>query len=121
MKQGHYTLATKTRVYVDVDLPRWTLILAAASLAEIWLARREKRWPGLLLPGAFFLRALAKAVLFYAACEPSGMALGSAVLEFVLYNVPTALLLAVYTACREYRKRKQRRAQELDRMHIDDL
>lgn len=121
MKQGHYTLATKARVYVDVDLPLWMLILAAASLAEIWLARREKRWPGLILPGVFFLRAAVEAVLFYAACEPSGMALGSAVLEFVLRNLPTALLLTVYAACREYRKRKQRRARELDRMHIDDL
>lgn len=121
MKQGYYTLATKARVYVDVNLPLWTLILAAASLAEIWLARREKRWPGLVLPGLAFLRGMAKTILFYAACEPSSMALGAAVLEFVLDNIPTAVLLAVYAACREYRGRKRRRAQELDRTRIDDL
>ena len=121
MKKGYYTLATKTRVYVDVNLPLWTLVLAAASLLEIWLARREKWWPGLILPGLALLRGTAKAILFYAACEPSGMALGTAVLEFVLCNIPTAMLLAVYAVCRECRKRKRRRAQELDRMHIDDL
>ena len=51
-----------------------------------------------------------------------GVLLGTAIQYFGLYQIPALLLLAVYAACREYRRRKRRRMEDqIDRMNIDDL
>lgn len=118
-RTGYQTVATKYRIYLDIDWPRWLLFGALAVLLELYLATREKRWPGLLLPAAALAGAAVKAYLFYAENAPSGMALGGALLMLVLYSVPALVLLAVYAVCREWRKRKQRRDQA--KMHIDDV
>jgi hypothetical protein len=43
--------------------------------------------------------------------------IGSAVYIFILYNIPTAILLAIYAACRG--KRNRQRA--LEKMSVQDL
>lgn len=99
------------------------LVLAAATVCaalEIWLARREKRWPGLLLPGAAFLWALAEVVSAFAGLwQRSAGALGLALLMLLWCSVPALALLAVYAACRTLWKRKRRR--ERDKMDISDI
>lgn len=124
-RPGHWTVATKYRIFLDyrdfsdIDWRRWLLFGALAVLLELYLATREKRWPGLLLPGAALAGAAVKAYLFYAENTPSGMALGAALALLALYGVPAMVLLAVYAVCRERRRRKQRRDQA--KMHIDDV
>lgn len=111
-----------TRIHAG-SLP---VLLAAGViclLLEAHLARREKRWPGLILPGVSFLWALAGAVLYVTAefGRLSG-AVGFGLLIFLDKNVVTLVLLAVYAVCREHRKRRQRRLEEqIDRMHIKDI
>lgn len=111
-----------TRIHAG-SLP---VLLAAGViclLLEAYLARREKRWPGLLLPGVSFLWALAGAVLYVTAefGRLSG-AVGFGLLIFLDKNVVTLALLAVYAACREHRKRSRRRREaQMDKMNIDDL
>lgn len=107
------------------DLAKQLAVVLLAVLAEAYLARRESRWPGLLLPMAAFLRALGS-ILIYGVLPLELMAqlkltTGALVQMFLQRNLPTLGLLAVYTACRKYRRRKQRRGQELDKMNIDDL
>lgn len=98
-------------------------LLAAAALCvalEIWLARREKRWPGLILPGAVSLWALIEAACFFAGLRQRfAGALGFALLMLLQEIVPAAILLAVYALCRELRRRK--RLRERDKMQIDDI
>lgn len=118
-RTGYRTIATKYRIYLDIDWPRWLLFGALAVLLELYLATREKRWLGLLPPGAAFAGAAVKAYLFYAENTPSGMALGAALAILALYGVPALVLLAVYAVCREWRRRKRRRDQA--KMHIDDV
>ena len=125
MKEGHYTLATKMRVYIDTDPLRWGLALAAAAVVEVWLARREKWWPGLILPGASFLWTLGCLLVSYgvapAFLETLGIS-GLMLLQKLLWNnLPTLALLAVYAVCRLLRRRKCRRERELDKTRVDDL
>ena len=93
------------------------LMLAAAGvLLQIFLSRRESKWPGLILPGIGFLFSLV-AVLNVAAVGSAGETIKAILLVLVLYNVPTAVLLAIYLACRE----KFRKRREMDKMNIEDL
>lgn len=123
MRRGFYTTATKVRIFIDFDWREWVLPIAAALLAEIWLAGREKRWPGLVLPGLAFLWGTGKTMHFCAGAgnllRANGALLGAGLQYFALCQIPAVLLLAVYAVCREYRRRKRRREQE--KMHIDDL
>lgn len=96
---------------------------AACLLLEAWLAHREKRWPGLVLPGLAFLWALANAVLVLISdWERVSGAVGFALIFFLWDNVRTLALLTVYAACREHRRRRLRRMEaQMDRMNINDL
>ncbi|MDD3346696.1 hypothetical protein [Oscillibacter sp.] len=96
----------------------WVVLLVfvvGGTALQIFLSRREKRWPGLLLPGVTFLYAAAMACNVGRVGEtfPWGALLGA----FGLGNIPTVILLAIYFSCRE----KRRKRSELDKMQIDDL
>jgi hypothetical protein len=83
---------------------------------QIFLSLREPRWPGLVLPILSFCVSLLG--LFGVANFGDSAALAvTAVTVFLLYNIPTVLLLAVYFACRE----RQRRKRALERMQAQDL
>ena len=93
------------------------VIIGGAAVLEIFLARRKSRWPGLILPGITLLYALIMA-LNVAAVDQSGVQMLSQVLTvFLLSNIPTAILLAIYFVCRE----KRRVRDQLDKMNIQDL
>lgn len=102
--------------------PIHTLILLALLvgivLLQIFLSRRESRWPGLVLPILFFLFSLMYPLN---AVFLPGMSTGQLVLQIVLIwlaaNIPTYILLAIYFACRE----KYRRKKQLEKMNIQDL
>ena len=91
------------------------VFIVGGVLLEIFLARRESKWPGLVLPVLTLLYSLAKACNVAAIGDsfPWGALLGT----LVVGNIPTVVLLAIYVACRE----KQRKRSELDKMEIDDL
>ncbi len=82
---------------------------------QIFLSKRESRWPGLVLPGLTFLYSLVMvlSVAVYDGSFPWGPILAC----LLLGNVPTVILLAIYAACREKRKKHD----ELDKMNINDL
>ena len=84
-------------------------------LLQIFLSRRESKWPGLVLPLLTFLYALLMACS--AVAYNGGIPWGPILASLVLGNIPTVILLAIYAACRErFRKRS-----ELDKMNIKDL
>ena len=87
----------------------------AVILLQIFLSKRESRWPGLLLPLVTFLYSLVMALS--AVAYNGGIPWGPILASLVLGNIPTVILLAIYAACRErFRKRS-----ELDKMNIKDL
>ena len=91
------------------------VFIVGGVLLEIFLARRESKWPGLVLPVLTLLYSLAMACNVAAVGDtfPWGTLLGT----LAVGNIPTVVLLAIYVACRE----KQRKRSELDKMEIDDL
>ena len=87
---------------------------------EIFLANRQSRWPGLVLPGCWllppmfvlpnvFLNALSEAE------SASGMLL--ALLVPVILLAPMLVLLAIYWFCRRRRKNRE----QIEKMKIQDL
>lgn len=94
------------------------LLLAGSVLLQLWLSRRESRWPGLVLPVLSFLLTLL--IPLSLVLPPEGVTVRfvlSNVLTWLVANLPTAVLLLIYFSCRE----KQRRSRQLEQMNIQDL
>ncbi len=101
-----------------------TIIVALCSILpfliglvvlQVFLSKRESKWPGLILPLLSFLYSLVMALS--AVAYNGGIPWGPILASLILGNIPTVILLAIYFACRE----KFRKRSELDKMHINDL
>ena len=93
------------------------LIFAVGGvLLQIYLSKRESRWPGLVLPGICMLYPILL-VLNVAVMGNIGSVAATVITAFVLGAVPAIILLVIYFACRGGRNRKS----ELDKMNISDL
>lgn len=100
-------------------------VFAVFVAAQIYLSRREKWWPGLILPAAWLLWtiiAIAPEMVqlwtegdFFDIFEISGMG----ILVLLLENIPNLILLAIYAACHLHRRRKEKR--QLKKTRVDDL
>lgn len=103
---------------VPVKTIGFVLICAGVVWLQIFLSKRENRWFGLFLP--FICLALALLTIF-SMIIPDGMsaweAFAMAASAFLMANIPTAILLIIYFACREKTKHKR----ELDKMNAQDL
>lgn len=91
------------------------IFVVGGILLQIFLSRRESKWPGLILPGLTFLYSLV--MLLSVAAYDGGFPWGPVLACLVFGNVPTVILLAIYFACRE----KTRKRSEMERMNLDDL
>ena len=90
------------------------LVLMAAGVGlQVFLSRRVSRWPGLVLPGICLLYSLA--LCLNVAAGPGAVA--AALSCLLLGIIPTLVLLAVYAACREGRRRRS----DVEKMNIQDL
>ena len=105
-------IAAKTTIVLFVFL---FAIVAGGILLQVFLSRREGKWPGLVLPVLSFLYSLVMALS--AVAYNGGIPWGPILASLILGNIPTALLLVIYFACRE----KLRKRSELDKMQINDL
>lgn len=117
---------------------------AGAILLQIYLSKKESRWPGLVLPIIMLcisLLAVIGVATFTAipatqqVVDENGVVIQETALEivepmqstssllytvgsvFLLYNIPTVVLLAIYFGCRE----KQRKRKALEKMQAQDL
>lgn len=92
------------------------VFVVGGILLQIFLSKRESKWPGLALPAISFLWSL----LYLFNMMDTGSVVQNiltALLTVLLSNIPTLVLLAIYWAVRE----KRRKRSELDKMNIDDL
>ena len=98
-----------------------TLLFLLAALVggiflQIFLSRRESRWPGLVLPLLTFLLSLLN-VLNIADTGSVSETVLLVLVTVLIGNIPTLVLLAIYWAARE----KRRIRAQMDKMNIDDL
>ena len=95
-----------------------TLVIAGIVCLQIFLSKREKKWPGLVLPVVAFLFGLLYPLNMVVPSE--GINVGfiiQMIIVWLMGNIPTIILLAIYFGCRG----KQRRNKQLDKMNIQDL
>lgn len=106
-------IATKI---VWLGLLLWLVLIVGGVLLQIFLSKRESKWPGLVLPAISFLWSL---LYLFNMMDTGSMVQNilTALLTMLLANIPTLVLLAIYWAVRE----KRRKRSELDKMNIDDL
>ena len=94
------------------------LVIAGIVCLQIFLSKRESRWPGLVLPVLAFLFGLLFPLNMIAPDE--GITVSFIIQMLIVWfigNIPTIILLAIYYGCRG----KQRRNKQLDKMNIQDL
>ncbi len=115
---------------VSINLIIFILFLSGIVWLQIFLSNKESKWYGRILPIITFLTSfipLLSIVAFTSIKTINGvektttMNISEVILIgtpiFIIYNIPTVILLVIYFACREkYKKKKQ-----LDKMKIDDL
>lgn len=100
----------------------WEIIMIAllvgVILLQMFLSKREGKWPGLVLPILAFLYGLLYLLNFAVLAETSVVQMIlQLLLLFLLGNIPTIILLAIYFACRE----KQRRKKQMEKIDILDM
>ena len=95
-----------------------SVLLAGIILLQIFLSKKESRFPGLVLPIIAFLFSLLYPLTMTAPSEGANVGfVVQMIAVWLLGNIPTIILLAVYFGCRE----KRRRNKQLDKMNIQDL
>lgn len=112
---------------------------AGGIVLQIFLSKKESKWAGLILPIISFsisLMVLLGVVVFSAVTGTTTLTengeiveqtvtqigdmstiIASSVYIFMLYNIPTAILLVIYAACRG----KHKRQRDLEKMSVQDL
>lgn len=92
------------------------VLIVGGIFLQIFLSRRESRWPGLVLPLLTFLWSLLGPLNVM---DTGGASRNVLVVLVTLLagNIPTLILLAIYWAVREKRRVKA----QIDKMKIDEL
>lgn len=98
------------------------IFIIGSVFLQIFLSKKQSRWPGLTLPAiTFFISVLTVGGLVaYTAVDITGgnnSFIFMVVYVFALYNIPTLVLLGIYSACRN----RLRRSLEIEKMSIQDL
>ena len=101
--------------FLAVALIVFLVLIVGGVALQIFLSRRKSKWLGLILPLLTFLYALA--LTLNVTSIDSAFPWGALLATFLLGNIPTLVLLAIYWAARE----KFRVRDQIDKMNIDDL
>ena len=101
--------------FLAVALIVFLVLLVGGVALQIFLSRRKSKWLGLILPLLTFLYALA--LTLNVTSIDGAFPWGALLAAFLLGNIPTLVLLAIYWAVRE----KFRVRDQIDKMNIDDL
>lgn len=114
-------------------------VIVGTVVLQIFLSQRDNKWAGLVLPAITFLISLvtiAGTTLYSSIPSTQTIVENGVTIEqagsssvdvflsipeiaylFVLYNIPTIILLVIYAACRGNHKRKR----ALEKMSVQDL
>lgn len=94
------------------------LFIAGVIVLQVFFSKRESKWPGLVLPLIAFLFGLLYPLNMVAPSEGVTVVfIFQMILVWLLGNIPTIVLMAIYWSCRG----KQRRNKQLEKMNIQDL
>lgn len=94
------------------------VFIVGVILLQVYLSKRESKWAGLVFPIITFLFSFLYLLNMITPSE--GVTAGFIIQMFMVWllgNIPTGVLLAIYFGCRG----KQRRNKQLDKINIQDL
>ena len=108
--------------YLILFFAIYSLIIAGIVWLQVFLSKKENKWLGLILPLICvlisFSAALGLAVYVFAGSTESNVSMiFPALYIFVLSNIPTAILIAIYAGFRKKRNKNS----EMEIMKIKDL
>lgn len=92
------------------------VFIVGGILLQIFLSKRESKWPGLVLPIITFILSLVY-ILNIAPTESVRQIIVLIISTFLITNIPTVILLAIYFIC----QKKVKSIREIDKMNIQDL
>ncbi len=103
---------------VPVNLLVLLLVLIGIIVLQVYLSKAENKRLGLILPAinVFFSIIVVLGMAFYGN-ESFGQIVMMILYVLFIYNIPTFILLGIYFACREKRKKNK----EIEKMNIQDL
>lgn len=94
------------------------ILLVGSIMLQIFLSKRENKWFGLILPTLNVIFSIMAVLGMAFVVKPSiAEIIIQAIMIFLVWNIPTVILIAIYFACRKKLKRKK----EIDKMNIQDL
>ncbi|MCL1789057.1 MAG: hypothetical protein FWG33_01735 [Oscillospiraceae bacterium] len=134
-----------------IFIPALLFIIAGMVVLQIYLSKRDNKWLGLILPfigigvsltailGTVFFTSPGSTVISYDEygnviheetikelfhIDPATIIM--TIVNFLLFNIPSIILLLIYFACRESVKRRtalesENHHKEIDKMNIQDL
>lgn len=101
---------------IIVLLVVFLVLIVGGIFLQIFLSKRESRWPGLVLPLLTLLWSLLGPLNLMDTGSVSQNVL-MVLVTLLVGNIPTLILLAIYWAVRE----KRRVRDQIDKMKIDEL
>lgn len=111
-------------MYMLTSLIILIVLIIAGIFLQIFLSGRENKWLGLILPLISFAFSLivVLGIITYDGIRHHHPGMGIRIFFTILYtlfisNIPTYILLGIYFAVREKRKKRK----ELEKMSIQDL
>lgn len=94
-------------------------LFAGLIVLQVFLSKKESRWPGLILPGITVLCALSGVLgLSLYAIRGANMLIVMLAMSFVVLNIPTAIFLIIYFLVRS---KPGKKPDEMKKMNIQDL
>lgn len=103
---------------IAINLIFTLALLAGVILLQIYLSKRESKWPGLVFPIISFIFSLLYPLNMITPSD--GVTTGfvfQMLIVWLLANIPTIIFLAIYFGCRE----KKYRNKQLEKMNVQDL
>lgn len=94
------------------------VLCVGAVFLQVYLSKKENRLLGVILPACTFLYSVLKVLsMTMALAMDDWMEVGLVIRGFLVANIPTLVLLAIYWIARENLKRNK----QLEKMNIQDL
>ena len=120
MSNTAYMIMTFGFWEIFVTLLNFLLTLSIPILLEVFLATRQNKWLGLILPILSTIADLALFVLVLLNLVAGTGAVTALLLFGALALIPPVILFVTYWLCRRWRARKTA-ADEMTQMNIQDL
>lgn len=90
---------------IQIPFLRSLVVIAVAILLQVFLSRRKRKWPGLVLPAISFLSSFLYPFVLIAL--PNAISFGfvlQMVEAWLFVNIRTAIYLVIYFVCRRHSK-----------------